>query len=101
MARTGPTCGDATVLDAEEVAEFETWKAQKLAGITDLSVTAYNLEMESQALAYEAGVRGLSTKVPAMNLNIVQNVIDANPYRARGMKGERKNVPDLSTEREQ
>ena len=67
------------MLDREEQAAYEAWKARKLEGQIDLSVETYNVEMETPALAWEAGWDARAT-TPREN----------NPYRAKGMNGERK-----------
>ena len=74
------------MLDPEEVAGYEAWKEHKLTSHTDLSVSAYNIEQESAALAYEAGVRAAVFPSDKEKIN---SLIAANPYRGPGMMGER------------
>lgn len=76
------------MLDPDEVADFEAWKAHKLTSHVDLSVAAYNLEMEAQALAWEAGVRAMANALPIRKSPT--EVIEENPYRKPGMRGERR-----------
>lgn len=68
------------MLDPDSVAEYEAWKLDKMTGSVDLSVRAFNAEMEALALAWEAGWRtGREGKLP----------ITENPNRKPGMRGER------------
>jgi hypothetical protein len=78
------------MLDAEEVADYEAWKERKLTGSTDLSVGAYNAEMEGPALAWEAGWR-------AHELDGSPESYARNPYRAKGMTGERPGKKRLTS----
>lgn len=70
------------MLDREEQADYEAWKVRKLEGQIDLSVEAYNIEMEAPALAWEAGWDDAQGVYPKER--------SQNPYRAKGMNGERK-----------
>jgi hypothetical protein len=45
------------VLDPAELAAYEAWKLAKLSGSVDLSVSAYNREVDTAALAWEEGWR--------------------------------------------
>ena len=68
------------MLDPDSVAEYEAWKMHKITGQLDLSVSAFNAEMEGLALAWEDGWRvGREGKKP----------ITENPQRQPGMRGER------------
>ena len=73
------------MLDPDEMAAYEEWKERKLTSSTDLSVSAFNVEQEGPALAYEAGVdagvKGAAAKKSA------EEVKKASPYRAQGMTG--------------
>lgn len=64
MQRASLTFGVGTVLDADEVAEYEAWKLEKLTGNTDLSVAAYNREQERDALAWDDGWRAKANGEP-------------------------------------
>lgn len=85
------------MLDPDEVAQYEAWRQDKLVSETDLSPHAYNVEMESQALAYEKGVDDVMSSTDVIGeLTKVETGLHAerfkadNPYRAKGMRGERK-----------
>ena len=71
------------MLDPEEMAQFEEWKEAKLTGSTDLSVFAFNKEMEALALAFDAGVRA---SISSSDQQKIRSVMDANPYRGAGMR---------------
>lgn len=62
------------------MAAYEAWKEHKLTSETDLSVAAYNLEMEAQALAWDEGWR--TGQHP-------EDGIETNPYRGPGMRAAR------------
>ena len=83
------------MLDPELFAEFEAWRGAKVLGQHDLSVAAFNAEMETQALAYEAGVKDALGRGPGVTM---QEVLDDNPYRKPGMRGERS-APDVPARR--
>lgn len=76
------------MLDPDEVAAYEQWKHDKLVSETDISIRAYNIEMEGHALAFDSGVdaafAGMIVKENA------EQVKAKSPYRAKGMKGERR-----------
>jgi hypothetical protein len=76
------------MLDPEEMADYEAWKQHKVTSQLDVSASAYNLEVESTALAYETGVKDAFAAV-AVDINLPE-VIAANPYRQPGMRGYRK-----------
>lgn len=80
------------MLDPDEVADFETWKQAKLNGIHDLSVSAYNTEMEALALAWEAGAK---TAHEFRDADIT-SILAKNPHRKPGMKGERRATARVS-----
>ena len=86
--------GDA-VLDPDEVADYEAWKARRLEGSIDLSPHAYNTEMEANAISWEEGVRAMANYVtiekPDARLNTIDvaEVMRTNPFRAKGMRGYR------------
>ena len=69
------------MLDEREVERYNEWKAKKLLGQQDLSVDAYNLELEATALAYDRGVRTMGR---GMRTAEVQAELDANPFRVPG-----------------
>jgi len=75
------------MLDADEVAQYEAWKQNKLTSSTDLSVHSYNIEQEAAALAYEAGVRA---GVNPIDHERLASLLRDNPYRRPGMTGFRK-----------
>jgi hypothetical protein len=75
------------MLDPDEFADYEAWKENKLTSQTDLSVRAYNAEMESLALAWEAGVR---ESINVSDIQKINSTLDRNPYRGKGMRGERR-----------
>lgn len=68
------------MLDTEEQARFEAWREHKLNEQLDLSSTAYNLEVEGPALAWEAG----------WDAHKAGKSRESNEYRAKGMDGERR-----------
>jgi hypothetical protein len=74
------------MLDPEEATSYEVWKQSKLVDSIDLSVAAYNREMEAAALAWEEGVRyGVDPdNAPMTKMGIRAN----NPYRGNGMRAE-------------
>lgn len=72
------------MLDPDEMAAYEAWKQHKLTSSVDLSVSAFNLEMEGPALAYEAGLRAALGRGPGETLD---DLIAASPYRRKGMTG--------------
>jgi hypothetical protein len=76
------------VIDHDELAEYEDWKARKLAGQLDLSVEAYNREQESQALAWEAGARALAAEFNTAPQDLTF-FMSRNPHRQPGMRGHR------------
>jgi len=67
------------MLDKAEVEAFELWKELRLTTSTDLSIDAYNAEMEGLALAWEAGAKAASGP---------DRLPPPNPYRGRGTTGE-------------
>lgn len=71
------------MLDIDEAASYEAWKVDKLTTATDLSIRAYNAEMGALAAAWEEGVRRAEPD-PAR----VAELLEKNPYRAAGMRGE-------------
>ena len=73
------------MLDPDEVAAYEVWKHDKLVSETDLSIHAYNLEIQATALAWEAGARAAVS--PQSN---IERILISNPYRGKGAAGERK-----------
>ena len=79
------------MLDIEEVAAYEAWKEHKLTSSVDLSVSAFNLESEAVAVAYELGVAALYKRCKASKSvasgEDVAAVVRANPYRQKGMTG--------------
>lgn len=82
------------MLDPDEVAHYEEWKGIKLAGSTDLSITAYNTEMEALALAWDNGaVKAIDEAVgpaDAQKRSSLRDLLKAqNPHRKPGMKGAR------------
>ena len=77
------------MIDPDEMAAYEEWKAKKLNGHTDLSVAAFNAEMESQALAWEAGAKK-AMKGREISTAELREILDQNPHRAEGMRGYRK-----------
>lgn len=85
------------MLDTEQQADYEAWKERKLMGSIDLSVGAYNAEMESQAVAWEegmrTGVRRLVSGLPPSRYE--EELISQNPYRKAGMNGERPHAEPL------
>jgi len=72
------------MLDPDEMAVYEAWKAHKLTMSVDLSVSAFNVEQEAPALAYEAGVRAAYNRSDREKLD---TLIEKNPYRGKGMMG--------------
>lgn len=91
--------GQKLVLDPDEFALYEVWKANRLTNSTDLSVHAYNLEQEALALAWEAGAKVAFSAAQSRGMSI-EEVLSSNPNRAKGMKGER-HAPAISTRTEQ
>lgn len=81
------------MLDPAEVADYEAWKERRLVGQTDLSVAAYNMELEAHALAFEDGVRAAIN--PAETQKILE-ILEQNPYRKPGMNGYRGASSDSS-----
>lgn len=82
------------MLDATELSAYEEWKEKKLLGQVDLSVQAFNAEMEGQAVAYERGVH--DTVKETVNPEdfekrngVTSKLFGDNPYRRPGMLGER------------
>jgi len=81
------------MLDPDEVAAYEEWKARKASGSIDLSVTAYNSEMESQAVAYEKGVKdAVKDILEAVGdhqkaRSVTERLVAASPFRKPGMRG--------------
>ncbi len=76
------------MIDPDEFADYEAWREHKLTTSTDLSVQAYNTEMEAAALAYEAGWRDRDAG----------KSIEDSPYRKPGMRGERRGHPGVPSE---
>jgi len=73
------------MLDPDEVADYEAWKLAKLNSSQDLSVRAYNMEMEANALSWEEGWRAHANG----------ESFDSNRFRKPGMRGERRAATDL------
>lgn len=73
------------MLDPEEFAEYEAWRQHRLTASTDISVQAFNVEMESTALAWQAGWKARDAGKP----------IEANEYRGPGMRGEVRSATHL------
>ena len=71
------------MLDPDEFIAFEDWRAEKIAGIQDLSVEAFNREREALALAWEAGVREAHNG----NSTVLEALLQKNPHRSYGMTG--------------
>lgn len=71
------------MLDPDEVAAYEDWKARKLTGAQDLSIGAYNAEMEALALAYEQALKDAL----GSDFEKINSLKAANPYRRPGMLG--------------
>lgn len=69
------------MLDPDEMAAYEAWKAHKLTTSTDLSASAFNTEQEGPALAWEAGWDDAQGAYPKARAD--------NPYRGSGMSGAR------------
>lgn len=85
------------MLDPDEMQHYEAWKMQRLTGVVDLSVNAYNLEQEALALAYEAGVRdGINTAANGgrhmSEIDAVSETISNSPYRKPGMAAAMKRL---------
>lgn len=68
------------MLDHQEQKHYESWKESKLNRELDLSYTAYNLELEAPALAWDAGWRAKESG----------RTLESNEYRAKGMDGYKK-----------
>ena len=78
------------MLDPDEMAAYEAWKEHKLISSVDISVSAFNLEAESTAVAFEAGVDALSKQSKGgASEDDVATVKAVNPYRQKGMTGYR------------
>lgn len=75
------------MLDPDEVADYEAWKARRLEGSIDLSPHAYNTEMEANAISWEEGVRAAFDGVAIGQGR--EDVLRTNPFRAKGMRGYR------------
>lgn len=84
------------MIDPDEFADYEAWREHKLTTSTDLSVQAYNAEMEAAALAYEAGARAAFAGMVARRSE--EDVIRENPYRKPGTRGERRGHPGVPSE---
>ena len=73
------------MLDVDEMAAYESWKSHKLTNSVDLSVSAFNVECEAVAVAFELGVdaafKGVNVQEDAAKVK------GANPYRQKGMTG--------------
>ena len=82
------------MIDPDEMTAFEDWKAKKLMGQVDLSISAFNLEQESQALAYEAGVKDVFSELgedgaAKAGIATLDEFLTTSPYRKPGMKGQK------------
>lgn len=75
------------MLDPDLYADYEAWRAAKLAGSIDLSIATYNVEMAAQAIAWEAGVKAAYSVALASDRE-VEEILADNPYRKPGMRGE-------------
>lgn len=75
------------MLDPDEVADYEAWKARRLESSIDLSPHAYNTEMEANAISWEEGVRAAFAGMIARHDQ--EDVFASNPFRAKGMRGYR------------
>lgn len=78
------------MIDPDEFASYEAWREHKLTSATDLSVRAYNMEQEAAALHWEEGVKAMAAG--AIIRENSADVMRKNPYRAKGMTGERPNA---------
>jgi hypothetical protein len=70
---------------------YEAWKEHKLTSQVDLSVAAFNLEQEGNALAWEAGAKSMLKQSvnpsDAQKLASMEEFIrEENPYRGPGMR---------------
>lgn len=75
------------MLDPDEMAEYEAWKQRKLTSHPDLTVNAFNTEMEAQAIAWDEGYKTASNTATSAR---------SNPYRQPGMRGHnRRDAPQL------
>jgi hypothetical protein len=70
------------VIDPDAYADYETWKAKKIAGQIDISISTYNSEVSALAAAWEAGAR-----YAHKTSDDIVAIMDGNPYRKRGMMG--------------
>lgn len=71
------------LLDAQDMADYEAWKLRKIEGSIDLSITAYNLEMSANALAWDEGARA-AHKVK--DWDDIDSILATNPFRQKGMR---------------
>lgn len=69
------------MIDPDAYADYETWKAKKIAGQIDISISTYNSEASSLAMAWEAGVKA------AVAPEYAEKILPQNPYRRKGMTG--------------
>jgi hypothetical protein len=79
------------VIDPEEQAAFEAWKIAKLRAAIDVSVTAYNTEMQALAIAWETGAKQTMAALHKFGIEITDAMQEAilaeNPQRKPGMTG--------------
>jgi hypothetical protein len=92
------------VIDPSELAEYEAWKLRKIEGQLDLTITAFNAEMESQALAWEEGAKSLllhevNSSDQEKIMSLMRWIEGNNPFRAKGMRGYREPSPELPADR--
>jgi hypothetical protein len=69
------------LLDAQDMADYEAWKLRKIEGSIDLSITAYNLEMSANALAWDEGARAAHK-----THDDIDSILALNPFRQKGMR---------------
>lgn len=77
------------MIDPDEMAAYEEWKARRLSSRMDLSAAAFNADMESQALAWEAGAKK-ALRGRNVTTEELREILELNPHRAEGMRGFRK-----------
>lgn len=86
------------MIDVDQQADFEAWRERKIVGQVDISVAAYNIEMESQAVAWEEGLAHGALGRSRAEVDLL--MLD-NPYRKAGMTGERPRHDAITVPRQQ
>ena len=83
------------MLDPDEVAAYEAWKMNKIAGVYDLTITSFNAEMTALAGAWDDGVR---VSINPVDHQALTSILSRNPYRQPGMTAYNSSISPVQKE---